>query len=135
MQVDFFLQMYLTLVKWTAIVFDQNTLLRMKKIPFYLKKVRRWGYYTMTWLNRILVQLFDCHTSWTFLPLLFTYLRILVFVASVSQPIKFTLRANIVREESIILMSSYYCLHSCTVSEISAIRTWQQKERILVRKN
>lgn len=73
----------------------------------------------MRWLKKILALLFDCHTGGNFLPLVFTSLMILVFVMSVIQPIKFTLRTTVVREESVILMSSYYCLHSYTLSGIS----------------
>lgn len=75
-----------------------------------------------TTVKQILALLFDCHISWiswNFLPSLFVYLIILVFVASVIQPIKFMLRRTTVKEESVILMSPYYCLHSCTVSGIS----------------
>lgn len=73
----------------------------------------------MRLLNQILAQLFDCYTGRNFLPYFFTYLMIPVLVASVIQPIKFTLRTTVVRKKSVSLISSYYCLHSCTLSGIS----------------
>lgn len=103
-----FSPVYLLLIKYQTISLEALTSTPwVAKMPIF------------TTVKQILALLFVCHISWNFLPSLFVYLIILVFVVSVIQPIKFMLRTTTVREECVILMSPYYCLHSCTVSGIS----------------